>query len=122
MTKKRIFTVGFELPGAEFEYIEFGSDQTLLDADIILFEPSLGEFDFEYGAQYAGKNILSHYSSSIVKERLKHWHSEIIYGIIPFTQVSRARRSACLMMSFRANCIGWVPETPNARCSKCNCC
>jgi len=34
--RKRIFTVGFDLPGSEFEYIKFDSDQTLLDADIIL--------------------------------------------------------------------------------------
>lgn len=42
MAKHRIFTVGFALPGDEFEYVEFDSDTTLLDADIVLFEPSLG--------------------------------------------------------------------------------
>jgi hypothetical protein len=50
MAKHRIFTVGFELPGEEFEYIKFNSDATLLDADIILFEPTLGSTssDSEY--------------------------------------------------------------------------
>jgi hypothetical protein len=32
-----MFTVGFDLPGSEFEYIKFDSDQTLLDADIVLY-------------------------------------------------------------------------------------
>jgi hypothetical protein len=34
--QNRISVVGFDLPGDEFEYIAFDSDQTLLDADIIL--------------------------------------------------------------------------------------
>jgi hypothetical protein len=43
MAKNRIFTIGFDLPGDEFEYVEFRSDQTLLDADIVLFQPTLVE-------------------------------------------------------------------------------
>ena len=38
MARKKIFTVGFELPGDDFESVSFDSDQSLLDADIILFE------------------------------------------------------------------------------------
>ena len=57
MGKYRIFTVGFELPGDEFEYYEFSSDQTLLDADIVLFETTLGAYSaFE---THSGKPLLS---------------------------------------------------------------
>jgi hypothetical protein len=75
MAKNRIFTVGFVLPGDEFEYIEFNSDQTLLDADIILFEPTLRGFTAD--ADYCGKPLLSEHDSFTVKERLGHWRSEI---------------------------------------------
>jgi hypothetical protein len=42
MSKKRIFTIGFELPGDEFEYVPFESDRSLLDADIVLYEVGFG--------------------------------------------------------------------------------
>ncbi|HET8919167.1 MAG TPA: hypothetical protein VFN27_05765 [Xanthobacteraceae bacterium] len=81
MAKKRIFTVGFSLPGEEFEYIGFDSDQTLLDADIILYEPTFGNYDFEFDREYGGKRILSHYSSFSTKTRLDHWHAEIVAAV-----------------------------------------
>src|SRR5438876_9029422 len=79
MAKSRIFTVGFELPGDEFEYVEFHSDQTLLDADIILFEPTLGIFSSE--KYYNGKPLLTENSSFATKDRLDHWQSEIISAV-----------------------------------------
>ena len=78
MAKKRIFTVGFELPGSDFEYVSFNSDQTLLDADIILIQPTLGGYEFEFGEQYGGKSILSHHYSFAVKKSLDHWRNEIV--------------------------------------------
>lgn len=76
MSKKRIFTVGFVLPGDDFEYIPFDSDQTLLDADIILFEPSLS---YQYGSEsHNGKTLLSKHDSFETKETLGHWYSEIV--------------------------------------------
>jgi hypothetical protein len=79
MAKKRIFTVGFELPGDDFESIEFDSDQTLLDADIVLFEPTLGVY--ESYQDYNGKDVLDQYSSFNTKDRLDHWRSEIIGAV-----------------------------------------
>ncbi len=76
MAKHRIFTVGFELPGDEFEYVQFDSDQTLLDADIVLFKPSLG--DCYSTENYSGKPLLAEHSSFATKEHLDHWRSEII--------------------------------------------
>jgi hypothetical protein len=84
--KKRIFTVGFELPGSEFEYIEFDSDQTLLDADIILYLPTLGACEFEYDQEYAGKQVLSHADSFSTKARLDHWRNEIVAAVNAFFQ------------------------------------
>lgn len=87
MAKKRIFTVGFTLPGDEFEYIEFGSNQTLLDADIVLFEPSLGsvseEHDLRNGGSllHVGIPILTEYSSFVAKRQVEHWLSEILAAV-----------------------------------------
>lgn len=79
MAKHRIFTVGFTLPGDEFEYVEFDSDTTLLDADIVLFEPTLGNASgYE---SYNGKTLLNEYSSFSVKQHLDHWRSEIVAAV-----------------------------------------
>jgi hypothetical protein len=79
MAKHRFFTVGFDLPGDDFEYIPFDSDQTLLDADIILFEPTLGNYDSYEG--HSGRPLLSESSSFATKESLKHWRSEIVAAV-----------------------------------------
>ncbi len=79
MAKHRIFTVGFELPGDDFEYVEFESAQTLLDADIILFQPTLGYYSSD--ENYNGRFLLDEYYSFALKERLEHWRSEIIAAI-----------------------------------------
>ena len=55
--------------------------QTLLDADIALFEPSLGSYQFEYGQEYSGKPILSHHHSFATKKSLEHWHAEMIAAV-----------------------------------------
>lgn len=79
MAKHRIFTVGFDLPGDEFEYVQFDSDTTLLDADIILFEPTLGNAS---GSEtYNGTILLNEHSSFSVKQRLDHWRSEIVAAV-----------------------------------------
>jgi hypothetical protein len=79
MAKRRIFTVGLDLPGDDFECIEFNSDQTLLDGDIILFEPTLGHYN-SY-ASYGGKPVLSDSCSFRIPERLSHWKSELIESV-----------------------------------------
>lgn len=79
MGRRRIFTVGFDLPGDGFESIPFNSDQTLLDADIVLFEPTLSVFhSYE---SYNGRELLSENSSFIAKTRVDHWRSEIITAV-----------------------------------------
>lgn len=79
MAKHRIFSVGFELPGDAFEFVPFESDQTLLDADIILFEPTFGDYYPE--GSHNGRALLSEQSSFAVKKSLDHWCSEIIAAV-----------------------------------------
>lgn len=73
---KRIFAIGFDLPGDEFEYAPFDSDQSLLDSDIVLFEPSLGYYGgFE---SYNGRNLLNQDGSARLPENIRHWKSELV--------------------------------------------
>jgi hypothetical protein len=87
MAKKRIFTVGLALPGDEFEYVQTDSNQTLLDSDIILFEPTLGyireEHDLRRGGSmlFSGVPMLTEHSSFEAKKRVDHWRSEIVAAI-----------------------------------------
>ncbi len=79
MAKRRIFTVGFTLPGDEFEYVKFVSDQTLLDADIILFEPNFGPY---YGSEnYNGQLLFDANASFVVRKQVAHWKSEIVAAV-----------------------------------------
>jgi hypothetical protein len=79
MAKKKIFTIGLDLPGEDFEAVEFESDQTLLDADITIFQPTLG--DSSSYESHDGKPLLTEHSSFETPSRLKHWKSEIISAV-----------------------------------------
>jgi hypothetical protein len=56
-------------------------DQTLLDADIVLFQPGLGDYDLDYLDKFNGKSILTHESSFTTKKCLDHWRTEIIAAV-----------------------------------------
>ena len=75
MAKKKIFAVGCDLPGDDFEYVPFESDQSLLDADIVLYEVGFGG---HYATDaYQGEPLFSHSSSVRVAQNLQHWRSEL---------------------------------------------
>lgn len=79
MANKRIFTIGFELPGKEFEFIDASSTQTLLDADIVLFEPTLRHVSSS--GTYNGKSVLNEDSSFRAKGQVDHWRAEITAAV-----------------------------------------
>ncbi len=78
---KKIISVGCEFPDDNIEYIPFRSDQSLLDADIILFEPDCGSsystYHFGDNRTYCGKPSFNEKSSSQVQDDIKHWKSEL---------------------------------------------
>ena len=78
MTSKTIFTVGFQLPTKDiFQYQSFHSNTSLLDADIILFEPNL-DYQTNYSnPRFQGKPSLSETSSTNCIESAKHWREEL---------------------------------------------
>lgn len=75
MADTRIYSVGYAFPGGEIECIPFESDRSLLDADIVIFEPTLG--NYYWSETYKGKHRLDEDSSFRVKEHLSHWRAEL---------------------------------------------
>ncbi len=79
MARKTIFAVGFDLPDIEgFETFSITSDQSLLDADIIVFRPTLAPFGGSYLAEtYRGRTLLDQHASFSIEEKIGHWTAQI---------------------------------------------
>ncbi len=78
MTDK-ILTVGFEIPGDDAEQVWFRSGRSLLDADIVVFAPSLPHTYDE--STHQGKRSLNDDASFQTKDALRHWRQEIIQAV-----------------------------------------
>ncbi len=65
MAQKRILSVGYDFHGGEVEQVSLDSDRSLLDADIIVFEPGLGSA------------VQADYEHYYARERLEHWKREL---------------------------------------------
>ncbi|HCE3247881.1 hypothetical protein [Vibrio parahaemolyticus] len=79
MAKKRIVSVGFELANDEVTTIDFRSNASLLDWDVILFREDVLHFLHSGYASdsYQGKPSLSESKSFQLREAVQHWHREI---------------------------------------------
>ncbi|MHB8119189.1 MAG: hypothetical protein ACYDHX_10750 [Methanothrix sp.] len=76
MSAKRILTIGFELASPDTQYESFRSKTSLLDWDIVLFKPEIGDFA-SYSEYFQGKPSLSDSASFQLKESCEHWRREI---------------------------------------------
>ena len=72
---KKIITIGFDIPGYSENYNPYNSSQSLLDADIIVFEPDFS--CYSYYETFQGKPSYSEYESFQLKEDTMHWYSEL---------------------------------------------
>ena len=57
MAQKVILSVGFSWPGVDATEIDFDSQATLLDGDIIVFDPDISSF-IDVRRNYQGKSSL----------------------------------------------------------------
>lgn len=76
MAKRKILSLNFQFPGYEDECIWFRSDRSLLDADLIVVEPSIIE-NYYSSRSYQGKPVLNEADSFKVVEDIAHWRSEL---------------------------------------------
>ena len=72
-----VFTVGCEIPGGVGQYIDIDSRTSLLDADFVLFTPTLGLSILDYTNSYQGKPSLSDYTSFQIQDMITHWRREL---------------------------------------------
>jgi hypothetical protein len=70
MTRKLI-SIGYEIPGFSEDCYAYSSDQSLLDADVVVFEPET------YDTSYGGKVSLSESGSFEIKQEAEHWRREL---------------------------------------------
>ena len=75
MARKQIFSIGFSFPGDVVQQVDFLSDQSLLDADIIIYAPSID--GCVQSETFEGKPLLSDSSSFHAKQQLSHWKTEL---------------------------------------------
>jgi hypothetical protein len=75
MAERNILTVGYEIPGFSDRYLSFSSDRSLLDADVILFMPTLN--DFYSATYYQGKRRIADDHSPKAVEHCRRWKQEL---------------------------------------------
>ena len=72
---KKVLTVGCEIPGGFGEQLSFFSKDSLLDGEIILFQPTISNYSaYE---SYQGKPLHSESSSFRMQEAVTHWKNEL---------------------------------------------
>jgi hypothetical protein len=80
MTK--IASVGFSYPDDDVEHLEYLSDRSVLDADIIVFEPRLPPGYGDTRQFHEGKRILTENASFRVKQAAAHWRNELDVALV----------------------------------------
>jgi hypothetical protein len=69
--KRRLISIGYEIPGFSDDCYEYSSDQSLLDADVLVFEPET------YDTTYGGKTTLNESGSFDIQQAAEHWRREL---------------------------------------------
>lgn len=78
LSKRTVLCVGYSIPGGDAEYVALDSERSLLDADIVVFEPQISQSYYEYGQKdYNGKPTLGTTGSFKAVEQSRHWKGEL---------------------------------------------
>jgi hypothetical protein len=75
---KNVATIGFEIPGYSNQHIKLSSEQSLLDYDVIIFQPNISEFIRWTTERYQGKLSLSEDSSFRLRECASRWRQALL--------------------------------------------
>src|SRR5438067_1905703 len=74
---RKLITIGYEIPGYSDACIPLKSDQSLLDYDVVLFQPDISEFISHYPNFYQGKHSLYEGSSFELREAASRWRNAL---------------------------------------------
>src|SRR6266496_697938 len=76
---KNVISVGYDIPGDVVQGFQFKSNDSILDADIVVFAPDIRRYSgYE---SYAGKTLLNESDSALLREHTKHWRSELTISL-----------------------------------------
>jgi len=76
--KRKIISVDFVIPGDDSVYCSYLSEQSLLDADVIVFNPLQTPFHtYSLGERFQGKACFNENSSFKVQEATSRWKTEL---------------------------------------------
>ena len=78
--RKKIISIGFQIPGYGDCYHRYNSSQSLLDADIVIFEPDLSR-SYIHSSTYQGKACFDEDISFLLREDTENWRSEILTAL-----------------------------------------
>jgi hypothetical protein len=74
---KKIITIGFEIPGYSELHIPLRSDQSVLDYDVVVFQPDISKFLGLYVNHYLGKPSLLESSAFQLREAASRWRDAL---------------------------------------------
>jgi len=80
MTKQIMF-VGFDLSGSMGKHVSHNSATSLLDADIVVFNPDIREYIRTAVETYQGKPSLDENTSFRLTENARHWRQELLMAV-----------------------------------------
>ena len=75
--EKKIISIGYEIPSHSNWHFAYSSNQSLLDADIVLFEPDFSNYHLDYPEHYQGKPLYNKNSSFDLQEDSQYWRTEL---------------------------------------------
>nr|VFK24494.1 MAG: hypothetical protein BECKLFY1418C_GA0070996_11805 [Candidatus Kentron sp. LFY] len=81
MSKRTVASVGYDIPDVDVEDISIESKASLLDYDVVIFDPSIYDFYGYSYKDYRGKPCLDDHNSFSLKENMEHWKREILDSI-----------------------------------------
>ena len=73
--EKKIITIGYVIPGYSDQYSAFSSNQSILDAEIVVFAPDFTEYAVE--GRYEGKLLYNREASIKLLEDSRRWREEL---------------------------------------------
>ena len=91
MVKRSVVSVGCDIPGGLAEYIAFDSKASLLDWDIILFNPNIKSYLSTFQT-YQGKPSLNDDVSFRLRDAVQHWRREL-------AEASQAGKTVFVLLS-----------------------
>lgn len=76
--KTKIISISYEIPGHSDLSHNYSTNQSLLDADLVLFEPDFSSYNLDgYDSYYNGKPCYDKYDSFQLQENTIHWKKEL---------------------------------------------